>query len=142
MQQDETEELTASDQALIEEATRVRARAYAPYSRYQVGAALRAEDGRVFPGVNVENCAYPTCVCAEVNALTTAVAQGARRFTAIAVVTAPGPDGRPGSPCGNCRQALSEFGPGLKVILATPDGPVEVHRLSALLPAAFTPERL
>lgn len=136
------EAISAEAQALVDEAARVRPRAHAPYSGYQVGAALRAEDGRVFSGVNVENCAYPTCVCAEVNALGTAVAQGALRFTTLAVVTAPGPDGRPGAPCGNCRQALSEFGLGLVVVLATTEGAVEVYTLSDLLPAAFTPERL
>lgn len=134
--------LSAPLQALVSEATRVRTRAYAPYSGYQVGAAIRAEDGRIFTGTNVENCAYPTSVCAEVNALTTGVAAGARRFSAVAVVTAAGPDGRPGSPCGNCRQALSEFGKDMQVVLTTVDGVCEVKTLSALLSDAFTPERL
>lgn len=134
--------LSAELQALLREAAEVRPRAYAPYSGYLVGAAIRAEDGRIFWGVNVESAAYPTCVCAEVNALTSAIAAGARRFLAIAVVTAAGPDGRPGSPCGNCRQALVEHGRDLQVILSTPEGRTEVTTLAALLPDAFTPERL
>ena len=127
---------------LVAEARRVRARAYAPYSGYRVGAALLAEDGRISCGVNVENAAYPTCVCAEVNALSTAVAAGARRFVAIAIVTDPGPDGRAGGPCGNCRQALAEFGLDLEILLATDDAIVQTYRLSDLLPEAFTPAHL
>ncbi len=134
--------LSAPLQALVREAQRVQPHAYAPYSGYKVGAAIRADDGRIFTGTNVENCAYPTCVCAEVNALTTGVAAGARSFSAVAVVTAPGPEGQPGSPCGNCRQALSEFGKDMQVVLTTTDGVCEMTSLSALLPNAFTPERL
>lgn len=134
--------LAAPLQALVDEARRVREDAYAPYSGYKVGAAIRAGDGRIFTGTNVENCAYPTCVCAEVNALTTAVSAGARDFTAVAVVTEGGHDGQPGSPCGNCRQALFEFVKDMQVILTTPDGPAHVTTLLLLLPDAFTPERL
>lgn len=132
----------AAVDVLVAEARRVRERAYAPYSGYQVGAALQAADGRIFTGVNVENAAYPTCVCAEVNALTTAVAAGARTFTCIAVVTDPGPDREPGTPCGNCRQALAEFGLDLEVVLATPDRVRPSMRLRDLLPDAFTPADL
>ncbi len=129
--------------ALVDAAREVRPRAYAPYSGYRVGAAIRAKDGRVFAGVNVENSAFPTGVCAEVNALTTAVAAGARSFDAIAVVTEPKkPGARPGAPCGNCRQALSELSPDLVVILATPDAVPVVTTIAALLPDAFTPEDL
>jgi cytidine deaminase len=126
------------DQALVEAARAARAHAYAPYSGYRVGAAIRTRDGRVFTGVNVENSAYPTCLCAEVNALGSAVAAGARDLEAIAVVTDP-PEGKPpGAPCGNCRQALSEFSLDLSILLAGPAGGYVVHRLRDLLPHAFT----
>lgn len=125
--------------ALIEAARAARANAYAPYSQYKVGAALLAEDGRIFLGVNVENSAYPSGLCAEHNAVGTAVAAGARKFEAIAVVTDPKPGAAPGSPCGKCRQVLAEFGLDLMVILAGPSGPHETVKLSALLPRAFTP---
>lgn len=125
--------------ALVEAARAARANAYAPYSQYKVGAALLAEDGRIFLGVNVENSAYPSCLCAEHNAVGTAVAEGARKFTAIAVVTDPKPGAAPGSPCGKCRQVLSEFGLDLLVILAGTSGPHETVTLRELLPRAFTP---
>ena len=130
-------------EALIREARAVRDRSYAPYSGYRVSAALRAEDGRVFTGVNVENSAYPTSMCAERNALGTAVGAGVRRFTAVAIVTERGKDGKPGTPCGQCRQALSEFGLDLTVYLAAPDGDDVIEaQLADLLPAAFTGESL
>jgi cytidine deaminase len=128
--------------ALVDAARAARANAYAPYSRYQVGAALLAVDGRVFLGVNVENSAYPSCLCAEHNAIGTAVAAGARAFSAIAVVTEPKPGAPPGSPCGKCRQVLSEFGLDLIVLLAGTSGAFETTTLRALFPRAFTPEDL
>ena len=131
-----------ADEALLEAARAVRSFAYAPYSGYRVGAAIRTTDGRVFVGVNVENSAYPTCICAEVNALSSAVAAGATDFEAIAVVTEP-PEGKPpGAPCGNCRQALSEFSLDLRVLLAGPSGDATELRLRDLLPHAFTAEDL
>lgn len=130
-------------EALVAAARAVRAQAYAPYSRFAVGAALLAEDGSVHLGVNVENSAYPTSQCAERTAIGAAVTAGRRRFVAIAIVCARAKDGRLGSPCGQCRQALSEFGLELRVILADPEGgPIEAHALSGLLPHAFTPESL
>lgn len=123
---------------LVEAARRVRRVAYAPYSSYQVGAALLAADGRVFLGVNVENAAFPTCVCAEVNALGSAVAAGVRHFVAVAVAAESRPGGEPVMPCGNCRQALAEFGQELFVVSAAPEGPVgPVVLLRDLLPGAF-----
>ena len=134
---------SAEIDALVSAARGVRDRAYAPYSGYQVGAALRAKDGRVFTGVNVENSAYPTSMCAERNALATAVGAGVREFAAVAVVTAADDDGRPGSPCGACRQALAEFGTGIDVILATDAGAeYTVLRLDQLLPHAFSGKNL
>lgn len=98
---------------LIQSALEARQWAYAPYSHYKVGAALLTSSGRVYDGVNVENAAYPTSVCAERVAIFKAVSEGEREFSALAVVTSNG-----GSPCGACRQVLSEFGLDTLVYLA------------------------
>ncbi|MDQ3699415.1 MAG: cytidine deaminase [Chloroflexota bacterium] len=123
---------------LIAAATQARARAYAPYSRFAVGAAVRAE-GRVYAGCNVENASYGLTICAERAAVFAAVAAGARRIDAIAIVTDT-PD--PTAPCGACRQVLREFGPDIRVASATVHGQVIVRTLSDLLPHAFSPEQL
>jgi cytidine deaminase len=129
--------------ALIAEARAARARAYAPYSKFRVGAALRGADGSLHVGVNVENCAYPSCQCAERVAVGNAVTHGCTRFTAIAIVCDPTTDGTLGAPCGACRQVMAEFGLDLWVILAAPDGDArDVFRLADLLPRAFTPHSL
>jgi cytidine deaminase len=92
---------------LIEAAMDVRAKAYAPYSGFLVGAALRTRAGKVYVGVNVENASFPVCICAERAALVAAVSQGDREFDEIVVVT----DAKePAAPCGICRQMLAEFG--------------------------------
>ena len=128
---------------LIEAARAARKHAYAPYSKFKVGAAIEAVDGRVFRGVNVENSAYPICQCAERSALGAAVSAGARRFSALAIVCPRADDGSFGAPCGGCRQALSEFGLDLWVILAGPTGKAhEIVSLAQLLPRAFTPASL
>jgi cytidine deaminase len=127
--------------SLVEAARRVRANAYAPYSSYRVGVALRAKDGRVFTGVNVENSSFPCCLCAEHNAIGHAVSEGARAFDAIVVCSERRKSGESGSPCGRCRQVLSEFG-DLWVILTGPSGDWEIMRLSALFPRAFSSEDL
>jgi cytidine deaminase len=134
----------SEDEVLIRAAREVRTKAYAPYSKFLVGAALRAIDGSVHAGCNVENSAYPTSMCAERGAISKAVAAGHVRFDAIAIACALDKQGQPGSPCGACRQALSEFGLGLKVILTGPGegDPVVVLTLAELLPRAFTPENL
>jgi len=93
--------------------------AYIPYSGYPVGAALRTTDGDIFTGCNIENAAYPACICAERTALVKAVSEGVRTFDAIAVATRNG-----GSPCGLCRQMLFEFAPDLRVVLVTLDGDI------------------
>ena len=127
-----------STQTLIGTATDAARNAYIPYSHYPVGAALRAKDGTVYGGCNVENAAYPTTICAERVALVKAVSEGQRVFEAIAIVT---PNG--GAPCGTCRQMLYEFAPNLRVILAKPDGTVVYDGvLSDLLPRGFGPESL
>ena len=120
--------------ALIELATEARERAYAPYSNYAVGAALRGKSGRVYTGCNVENAVYSLTICAERNALFKAVSEGEREFVALAVVTANG-----GSPCGSCRQVLAEFGPDLPVLIGVPGKLVAVQTIAELLPRAFGP---
>ena len=120
---------------LVEAAARARRNAYAPYSGYAVGAALLAADGRLFTGVNVENAAYPTGICAERTAVFKAVSEGARSFTAIAVVTQNG-----GTPCGACRQVLAEFGVELQVIIADESLSIlKASSLKQLLPDSFGP---
>ena len=120
---------------LIDLAIEARRRAYAPYSKYQVGAALRTRSGRIFTGANVENAAYPTTMCAERVAIFSAVAQGEREFDVIAVVTANG-----GSPCGSCRQVMAEFGLDTVVLIADETGKVfDQTTVNGLLPGAFTP---
>ena len=119
---------------LVEAAIRVRERAYAPYSGYRVGAALRAADGRIFSGCNVENRTFGPTVCAERVALHTAVAEGALSFTALAVVTVSQP---PAAPCGCCRESLAEFGTTLPILLVNTAGERHESSLEELLPLPF-----
>jgi cytidine deaminase len=125
-------------QRLIEAASDARRWAYAPYSNYAVGAALLTTSGKVYDGVNVENAAYPTGICAERVAVFKAVSEGERSFLAIAVVTSNG-----GSPCGSCRQVLAEFGIDTQVIIADDSGQVvQECSVADLLPGAFLPGKL
>ncbi|MDO9348995.1 MAG: cytidine deaminase [Anaerolineales bacterium] len=125
-------------QALIELANEARRRAYAPYSKYQVGAALRTSTGRLYTGCNVENAAYPQCMCAERVAIFKAVSEGETQFDVIAIVT---PNG--GSPCGGCRQVLAEFGLDTIVLIADGEGQLLSELpIGDLLPGAFGPEDL
>jgi cytidine deaminase len=124
---------------LLRAASRARARAYAPYSGFAVGAAVLA-GGRVFAACNVENSAYPLSACAERNAVAMAVSAGERRIDAVAVV---GGAGRPAAPCGGCRQVLAEFcGPGAEVIFAAATGESVRTTFAKLLPRAFGPANL
>lgn len=123
---------------LVEAARMARERAYAPYSRFTVGAAVLTEAG-VFTGVNVENASYPLSVCAERNAIAAAVGGGARKLLAVAIV-ADTP--KPVTPCGGCRQVIREFGPRAEVYLANLRGALTVTTLDALLPDSFGPEHL
>jgi cytidine deaminase len=124
--------------SLIQAASAARKWAYAPYSNYRVGAAILTNSGRVYDGVNVENAAYPTGICAERVAVFKAVSQGERSFSAIAVVTSNG-----GSPCGACRQVLSEFGLDTVVLIANENGRlIQQVSLAELLPGAFGPDNL
>ena len=123
---------------LIQRALKIRDRAYAPYSKYNVGAALLTESGEIFDGVNVENAVYSMTICAERNAVFQAVAHGHRSFQAIAVATDNG-----GSPCGSCRQVLSEFGPDILIITVGSDGEIVLETtVRELLPDAFGPQDL
>jgi len=125
-------------QALIDLANTARQRAYAPYSNYPVGSALRTKTGRVFTGVNVENAAYPQTMCAERVAMFKAVSEGEKEFEVITVVTDNG-----GSPCGGCRQVMAEFGLDTIVLLANGNGKlIKETTVRELLPEAFTPEHL
>ncbi len=123
---------------LVQAAIEARKWAYAPYSNYHVGAAVLSASGRIYDGSNVENAAYPTSMCAERVAVFKAASQGERRFDAIAVVTQNG-----GSPCGACRQVLSEFSSDTLVLIADADGHIlQEIKLEDLLPGAFGPEDL
>lgn len=120
-------------QALVEEALAARTAAYAPYSHYQVGAAVLAADGTVVRGCNVENASYPATICAERVALTAAIAQGQRKLIAIAVATRDG-----GSPCGICRQVMAELGPEMQVYISDDAGNFRVTSVRELLPDSFS----
>jgi cytidine deaminase len=123
---------------LVDAARAVQQRAYAPYSRFRVGCALEADDGRVFVGCNVENASYGLTICAERAAVCAAVAAGAQRFRRAVVVSDADP---PAAPCGACRQVLSEFGPDLRVDAVSAAGSV-TWTIAELLPAAFGKEQL
>jgi len=123
-----------SPAALLREAERARRQAYAPYSGFQVGAALLTRSGAVVHGCNAENASYGLSMCAERSAVFQAVGTGQRDFLAIAVA---GPPGRGAPPCGACRQVLSEFAPRLEVIFRGAGGQLRRRRLDALLPEAF-----
>ena len=121
------------DKELLEAALAARERAYAPYSKFLVGAAVRAESGKIYTGCNVENASYGLTVCAERNALFNAVGVGERKFTALCVV---GDTEEPISPCGACRQVMAEFKVPC-IILANLKGDVKEYTLEELLPLSF-----
>ena len=125
------------DHELVALAAAARAKAYAPYSRYTVGAALLTASGRVHTGCNVENASYGLTICAERTAAVKAVSEGDHEFVAIAVVTENG-----GTPCGACRQVLAEFGPDMRVLVADKEGHYRAYQLSELLPDHFGPSKL
>lgn len=130
----------AGEARLIDAARAARARAYAPYSGFHVGAALLDETGQVHAGCNVENAAYPQSQCAEAGAIAALVLAGARRITAVAVV---GEAAEPVTPCGGCRQRLREFAAdGTPVLVADASGLRLRTTLGALLPHAFGPAHL
>ncbi|QMU57270.1 MAG: cytidine deaminase [Boseongicola sp.] len=121
--------------SLIDDAAKVRQNAYAPYSKFKVGAALKTASGQVFVGCNVENAAYPEGTCAEAGAIAAMVAGGETTFTEVAVI-ADSP--RPVAPCGGCRQKLAEFAAkGARVTMGTVDGVRQDMAVADLLPGAF-----
>ena len=131
--------LTTSEKSkLIAAAAQARQLAYAPYSKYPVGAALLTASGKVYTGVNIENAAYPATICAERVAVFKAVSEGEKHFSAIAVVTENG-----GTPCGSCRQVIAEFGLQTLIVVADALGEILMEgTISDFLPGAFRPEDL
>lgn len=119
---------------LLATARAAREKAYAPYSHYKVGAALRAASGKIYTGCNIENASYGATICAERVAACSAIAAGEKEFLTLAVVT-DGPT--PGPPCGMCRQFLAEFAPELPIILGNLQGDVVKGNLRDYLPQAF-----
>ena len=128
------------DAALIAAATAARDRAYAPYSRFLVGAAVRTDSGTIHAGCNVENAAYPEGICAEGSALTAMVMAGQHRVVAVAVV---GAGDQLCTPCGGCRQKIREFGGAdTRVLVCGPEGLRKEFSLAELLPESFGPDNL
>ena len=127
--------LTAMKQGAVEAARR----AYAPYSRFVVGAAVLSEGGRIHTGANVENASFGLSICAERNAILRAVADGARRIEAMVVYT-PTADATP--PCGACRQVLAEFGADSLIVCCSDKSADRRYHLAELLPEAFGPQHL
>ena len=119
-------------QHLIAIAAEARARAYAPYSSFNVGAALLDADGRIFAGCNVENVSFGLTICAERVAVSSAITAGSKTFRAIAIVS---DSTKPVVPCGACRQVMAEFAPDLRIISATTQGAVTEFDLATLLPS-------
>ena len=130
----EKTQLGPEQRMLISLATEVRKRAYAPYSQFQVGAALQCGDGSIFTGCNVEITNYQGTICAEHAAIVKAVSEGKKQFIRIAVIA---DQAVPCPPCGACRQALFEFAPKMEVISANLKGEVTITTLDQLLPGAF-----
>jgi cytidine deaminase len=132
--------LLPTDQTLFDAAEAVRAKAYAPYSNFHVGAAILADDGKIYAGCNVENAAYPVGNCAEPSAIAAMLAGGGKRIKRIYVT---GPGTTPVTPCGGCRQRIREFADlDVEVISHGVDGTPLVMTLDDLLPHSFGPEFL
>jgi cytidine deaminase len=124
-----------TDEDLLQAARDARTKAYAPYSRFHVGAAVLTDDGQVYGGCNMENAAYPESICAEGVALGAMVLGGGRRVRRVAISAGPEGQVHPTLPCGGCRQKILEFsGPDTAVVI---DGAERTYTLAELLPAAF-----
>jgi cytidine deaminase len=119
---------------LIKMASRARKKAYAPYSKFKVGAALEAENGKIYTGSNIENASYGVTICAERVALVKAVSEGVKKLKRIAIVAG---SIKPCPPCGICRQALYEFAPKMEIIMANLKGDMTSENISKLLAHAF-----
>jgi len=128
------------DQQLVDVARNALEHAHAPYSRFQVGAAVRADNGRIYGGCNVENASYPEGICAETAAIAAMVLDGGKRILEMAITTK---GAETTSPCGGCRQRIREFaGPDVKIHTLGPEGHRQTYTLGQLLPFAFGPEHL
>lgn len=127
-------------QELVEKSAQAKAKAHCPYSRFPVGAALLDKDGRIFQGCNIENACYALGTCAERTAIQTAVSEGSKKFTAIAIASDVEEEFI--TPCGACRQVMREFGSELLIILTKPSGSYTIRTLEQLLPLSFGPENL
>jgi len=133
-------QMTVADSDLFAAAEAVRAKAYAPYSRFSVGAAILADDGNIYAGCNIENAAYPIGNCAEASAIAAMIAGGGRRITRIYVT---GPGAAPVTPCGGCRQRIREFADQDVVVISHGvDGAPLRQTVAQLLPYSFGPEYL
>jgi cytidine deaminase len=119
---------------LIKEAEKARKKAYTPYSKFQVGAAVLCADGKMFTGCNIENASFGLAICAERVAIFKAISEGSTKFEAIAVIA---DTDKPCSPCGACRQVISEFGEDTTLIMANLKGDVKIKKIKELLPEAF-----
>jgi cytidine deaminase len=127
------------DEDLISAAREVRGRAYAPYSKFSVGAAVLTKGGKIVTGCNVENSSYGLSMCAERTAIFRAIAEGEKEFNAIAIA---GPDGVAVTPCGACRQVMWEFARELIVLTLDEHGKIVRRTIRELLPGAFGPDML
>ena len=137
------DENPVTDAALVAAAIDAMTRAYAPYSKFHVGAAILDADGQIHSGANVENAAYPIGHCAEASAIAAMIMAGKRRIMKIAIAGGSGTDGLLCTPCGGCRQRIREFAaPDTIIIIASPDGEQQRFTLAALLPHSFGPENL
>ena len=119
---------------LISKAKKVRKKAYTPYSKFQVGAAVLCAGGKIFTGCNIENASFGLAVCAERVAIFKAISEGSTKFDAIAVIC---DTDKPCSPCGACRQVISEFGEDIPLIMANLKGDIKIKKIKELLPEAF-----
>lgn len=119
---------------LLKEAEKARKKAYAPYSKFKVGAAVLTSDGKIFTGCNIENASFGLTVCAERVAISKAISEGSYKFEAMVII---GDTNRPCSPCGACRQVISEFGEDIKIVMSNLKGDVKIKKISELLSEAF-----
>jgi len=119
---------------LIKEAEKARKKAYTPYSKFKVGAAVLCDDGKIFSGCNIENASFGLTICAERVAFFKAISEGSTKIKAIAVI---GNTNKPCSPCGACRQVISEFGEDIPLIMTNLKGDVKIKKIKELLPEAF-----
>ncbi|MBR2620260.1 MAG: cytidine deaminase [Firmicutes bacterium] len=126
------------EKMLYAEALKARENAYAPFSGFQVGAALLTEDGQVYTGVNIENSSYGATICAERTAFVKAISEGHRKFKALAVTAG---DEQEALPCGICRQFMYEFSPELEIITGTDEEHLNIRTLEELLPLGFRLEK-